>query len=62
MVTPFLFCGKTKVELGTPPPPSPARDEEILHVGDGLAADFCGARAAGLQAVERFGFAFLPSW
>ncbi|CAJ1407220.1 unnamed protein product [Effrenium voratum] len=25
--------------------------EEILHVGDGLAADFCGARAAGLQAV-----------
>eukprot|EP00438_Fugacium_kawagutii_P032337 Skav226354 [mRNA] locus=scaffold2980:334408:335235:- [translate_table: standard] len=25
--------------------------EEILHIGDNLAADFCGARAAGLQAV-----------
>lgn len=25
--------------------------EEVLHIGDSLAADFCGARAAGLQAV-----------
>jgi len=25
--------------------------EEILHVGDSLEADFCGARAAGFQAV-----------
>ncbi|CAK9103237.1 unnamed protein product [Durusdinium trenchii] len=25
--------------------------EEILHIGDSLAADFCGARAAGLQVL-----------
>ena len=25
--------------------------EEILHIGDNLAADFCGARAAGFQAL-----------
>jgi FMN phosphatase YigB (HAD superfamily) len=23
---------------------------EVLHIGDSLAADFCGARAAGMQA------------
>jgi len=23
--------------------------QEVLHIGDSLAADFCGARAAGLQ-------------
>ena len=27
------------------------RPEEVLHVGDSLACDFCGARAAGLQAL-----------
>ena len=27
------------------------KKEEILHVGDNLAADFCGARAVGFQAV-----------
>jgi FMN phosphatase YigB (HAD superfamily) len=26
--------------------------DEILHVGDSLAADFCGARAAGFQALH----------
>jgi putative hydrolase of the HAD superfamily len=25
--------------------------EEILHIGDNFAADFCGARAAGFQAL-----------
>jgi putative hydrolase of the HAD superfamily len=25
--------------------------EEILHIGDSMAADFCGARAAGFQAL-----------
>lgn len=28
------------------------RREEILHVGDSLEADFCGARAAGFQAIH----------
>ena len=27
------------------------RREEVLHIGDSLAADFCGARAAGFQAL-----------
>ena len=27
------------------------RRDEVLHIGDSLAADFCGARAAGFQAL-----------
>lgn len=29
----------------------PLRKDEILHIGDSLAADFCGAKAFGFQAL-----------
>lgn len=32
-------------------PGEPLERHEILHIGDSLAADFCGAKAAGFQAI-----------
>jgi len=52
-------CEEATAVLGEPVSP-----EEILHLGDNFAADYCGARAAGMAAalVSREGVAQYQTW
>lgn len=52
-------CEEASAILGAPVAP-----EEVLHIGDNYAADYCGARAAGMAAVlvSRSGVAQYQTW